>query len=60
MPESEEEEDYGVEVGVRDAGVVSSLGLTLGHDLGVGLRTPSHVQDPGRPVQGVNALSLAA
>ena len=57
---SEEEEDYGVEVGVRDAGVVSSLGLMLGHDLGVGLRTPSHEQDSGRLVQGVNALSLAA
>lgn len=57
---SEEEEDYGVEVGVRDVGALSSLGLTLGHDLGVGLRTPSHEQDPGRLVQGVNALSLAA
>ena len=59
-----EEEDYGVPVEVRDAGdpgrVVNSLGLALGHNIGVGLRTPSQEQDPGGLVQGVNALSLAA
>lgn len=59
-----EEEEYGVGVEVRDAGkpgqLVSPPGLALGHGHSLDLRTPSQERHPGRPVQGVDTLSLAA
>lgn len=59
-----EEDDYGIEVELRDAGklgqAVSSSSIALGHGHGVDLHTPSQEREPSRLVQGVDALSLAA